>query len=172
MKTESVCRKVHDLEIEVVEVEGKEDANVILAQSHFIKTAEDVYEALRAAVPEIRFGIAFNEASGPRLVRTEGNDAELTALAARNALRIGAGHLLVIFITHAFPINVMNALKSVSEITTIYCATANRVKVVICSDGEARSVLGIMDGERAVGLENESEKEKRKEFLRKIGYKL
>ncbi len=157
---------------DIVEVEKSESANVILAQSHFIKTAEDAFEALVTSVPGIRFGIAFNEGSGQRLIRTEGNDRVLTELAAKNAAKIGAGHLLVILIEGAFPINVMHSLKSVSEITTIYCATANRLSVVVGREGESASVLGVMDGESPLALETEENRKERKEFLRKIGYKL
>ncbi|MBX8635519.1 MAG: adenosine monophosphate-protein transferase [Thermoplasmata archaeon] len=157
---------------DIVEVEKTDASNVILAQSHFIKTVEDVYEALVTAVPGIRFGIAFNEASGPRLVRTEGNDMKLTDIAAKNAEKIGAGHLLVILIEGAFPVNVMHSLKSVSEITTIYCASANRLRVVVGREGDAASVLGVIDGESPLGRETEKDRKDRKEFLRKIGYKL
>ncbi len=157
---------------DIVEIEKTDESNIILAQSHFIKTAEDVYEALITSAPGIRFGIAFNEASGPRLIRVEGNDAALMDTAAKNALRIGAGHLLVILIENAFPVNVMHSLRSVSEITTIFCATANRLRVVVCREGEATAVLGVMDGESPLGRESEKDREDRKEFLRKIGYKL
>lgn len=157
---------------DIVEIEKTDESNIILAQSHFIKTAEDVYEALITSAPGIRFGIAFNEASGPRLIRVEGNDTTLMDTAARNALRIGAGHLLVILIENAFPVNVMHSLRSVSEITTIFCATANRLRVVVCREGEATAVLGVMDGESPLGRESEKDREDRKEFLRKIGYKL
>jgi hypothetical protein len=157
---------------DIVEVERTDTSNIILAQSHFIKTAEDVFEALITSVPGIRFGIAFNEASSPRLIRTEGNDRVLTELAAKNAAKIGAGHLLVILIEGAFPINIMHSLKSVSEITTIYCATANRLRVVVGREGESSSVLGVMDGESPLGQETEENRRERKEFLRKIGYKL
>ncbi len=157
---------------DIVEIEKTDESNIILAQSHFIKTAEDVYEALITSAPGIRFGIAFNEASGPRLIRVEGNDAALMDTAAKNALRIGAGHLLVILIENAFPVNVMHSLRSVSEITTIFCATANRLRVVVCREGEATAVLGVMDGESPLGRESEKDREDRKKFLRKIGYKL
>jgi adenosine/AMP kinase len=161
-----------DLEISVVDLGSRDGVNIILAQSHFIKTAEDVYEVLKTAVPGMKFGIAFNEASGPKLVRTEGNDGPLVSLAAENAMKVGAGHLLVIAIEDAFPINILNALKNVSEITHIYCATSNKLRVVVCSDGMARSVLGVMDGEMPERVEGEKEKQERREFLRRIGYKL
>ena len=127
---------------------------------------------LKTAVPGMKFGIAFNEASGPKLIRTEGNDGPLVSLAAENAMKVGAGHLLVIAIEDAFPINILNALKNVSEITHIYCATSNKLRVVVCSDGMARSVLGVMDGEMPERVEGEKEKQERREFLRRIGYKL
>jgi adenosine/AMP kinase len=160
------------MEVTIVDVEGGDGINIILAQAHFIKTAEDVYETLKTAVPGMKFGIAFNEASGPRLIRTEGNHTPLINIAARNAMNVGAGHLLVIAIEDAFPINVLNALKNVSEIAQIYCATSNKLRVVVCMDGTARSVLGVMDGESPEGVEGEKEKQERKEFLRRIGYKL
>ena len=157
--------------IETVAVVMPEESNVILAQSHFIKTAEDIYEALIASVPQIRFGIAFNEASGPALVRTEGNDSELIDAAAGNAMAIGAGHLLVIIVRNAFPINVMSALKAVPELTTVYCATSNPLKAVVMREGGAAGLLGVMDGLSPSGIEKEQDKRERHEFLRKIGYK-
>lgn len=157
--------------IETVALVMPDESNVILAQSHFIKTAEDIYEALIASVPQIRFGIAFNEASGPRLVRTEGNDGELIDAAARNAIAIGTGHLLVIIVKNAFPINVLNALKAVPELTTVYCATSNPLSVVVLREGGAAALLGVMDGSSPSGVEKEQDKRERHEFLRKIGYK-
>lgn len=154
-----------------MELKTSDSANVIVAQSHFIKTVEDVYEALATAVPGIKFGIAFNEGSGPRLVRTDGNDGRLTELAARNALDIGTGHLLVIMVENAFPINVMHAMKAITEITTIYCASSNPLKAVVLRDGEGASLLGIIDGLSPKGVETDTDKRERHEFLRKIGYK-
>ena len=157
--------------VELVEVDFPEDANVILAQSHFIKTVEDVYEALVSTVPGIKFGIAFNEASGPRLVRTEGNDDKLISIALQDARKIGAGHLLVILIQNAFPINVLASLKSVAEITSIYCATSNPLKAVVVRHGDGAALIGVMDGLSPLGVENEQDKRERHDFLRRIGYK-
>lgn len=145
--------------------------NLILGQSHFIKTVEDLYEALVNAVPGIKFGLAFNEASGARLVRSAGTDAELTALAARTAQAIGAGHAFIIFLGNAFPINVLNAIKNVPEVCRIFCATANPVQVVVVESEQGRGILGVIDGQPPLGVEDESGVAWRKEFLRKIGYK-
>lgn len=158
-------------ELELVDVEFPEGANVIIAQSHFIKTVEDVYEALVSTVPGIRFGIAFNEASGPRLTRTEGNDAKLTSIASENASRIGVGHLLIILIQNAFPINVMPSLKAVTEITTVYCATSNPLKVVVLRQDGGAALIGVMDGHSPLGVEKEQDKRERHDFLRRIDYK-
>jgi len=157
--------------IEVIDVPVPENTNVILAHSHFIKTVEDVYEALVTSVPNIKFGIAFVEASGKRLIRFEGNDEELKKLAIDAALKIGAGHTLVIYIKNAWPINVLNALKNVQEITRIYTATANPVQVIVAETNQGRSVLGVVDGFTPLGVEKEEDIKERKEFLRKIGYK-
>jgi len=157
--------------IEVIDVPIPENTNVILAHSHFIKTVEDVYEALITSVPNIKFGIAFVEASGKRLIRFEGNDEELKKLAIDVALKIGAGHTLVIYIKNAWPINVLNALKNVQEITRIYTATANPVQVIVGETNQGRSVLGVVDGFTPLGVEKGEDIKERKEFLRKIGYK-
>ncbi len=157
--------------IEVIDVPIPENTNVILAHSHFIKTVEDVYEALITSVPNIKFGIAFVEASGKRLIRFEGNDEELKKLAIDVALKIGAGHTLVIYIKNAWPINVLNALKNVQEITRIYTATANPVQVIVAETNQGRSVLGVVDGFTPLGVEKEEDIKERKEFLRKVGYK-
>jgi adenosine/AMP kinase len=159
------------MELQVIEVEKPEGSNVILAQSHFIKTVEDVYETLVSSVPSIRFGLAFNEASGPCLTRSDGNDEELVEYAVRNAQKIKAGHLLVVMIRDAYPINLLNALKNVQEITSVYCATANPLKAVVVSDGIGASILGVIDGSSPKGVESQEEKTQRHEFLRKIGYK-
>src|SRR5437667_304731 len=146
--------------------------NVILGQTHFIKTAEDVYEALVGSVPGIKFGVAFCEASGPCLVRVEGNDESLRALAAKNALAVGAGHFFVVFLKDAYPINVLRTLRDVPEIVTVYAATANPIDVVVAATRRGRGVLGVVDGERTKGLETEKDRAERMAFLRKIGYKL
>jgi adenosine/AMP kinase len=159
------------MELQVIEIEKPEESNIILAQSHFIKTVEDVYEVLVSSVPGIKFGLAFNEASGPCLTRFDGNDKRLMDSAVKNAQKIRAGHLLVILIENAYPINTLNALKNVQEITSVYCATANPVKVVVAFEGEGASILGVIDGSSPKGVESQEERTQRHEFLRKIGYK-
>ena len=160
------------MERKLVKIEKPAESNIIIGQSHFIKTAEDLYEALVNSVPGIKFGVGFCEASGPRLVRCEGTDEELKKYAAKNALAIGAGHSFIIIIKGAYPINVLKAIKDVPEVCCIYCATANDVEVVISESGKGRGILGIIDGEKAKGIEGENDILKRKELLRKIGYKL
>jgi len=156
-----------------VRVEVPKDANTIIGTSHFIKTVEDLYEAMVNSVPGIKFGIAFCESSGPCLVRREGNDPELVEAASKNAMNIGAGHSFIIFIRNAYPINVMHAIKRVPEVCTVYCATANPVKVIVYEDEEGnRGLLGVIDGLRTKGIETEKDVKERKQFLRKIGYKL
>jgi len=156
-----------------IKVDMPKDSNVIIGTSHFIKTVEDLYEAMVNSVPNIKFGIAFCESSGPCLVRREGNDPELVEAAAKNAFNIGAGHMFLIFIRNAYPINVLHAIKRVPEVCTIYCATANPVKVIVYEDEDGnRALLGVIDGFRSKGIEEEEHVKERKEFLRKIGYKL
>ncbi len=159
------------MEIKLVDIKKDEEHNVIIGHTHFIKTIEDVYEALVTSVPGIKFGVAFCEASQKRLIRHSGTDEELEKLAIENAERIGAGHTFVIILGNAYPINVMKDLKSVDEIVSIYCATANPVKVVVAEEGEQRAVIGVMDGLTPLGVEGEEDIKERKEFLRKIGYK-
>jgi len=146
--------------------------NLILGQSNFIKTIEDVFEALVNSVPGIKFGLAFCEASGPRLVRSAGTDAELTGLAERSAQAIGAGHSFIIFLGNAFPINVLNAVKNVPEVCRIFCATANPLQVIVAETEQGRGIVGVIDGQSPLGIEDEAAKEQRKDFLRMIGYKL
>ena len=160
------------VETELVPIENPEGLNVILGQTHFIKTAEDVHEALVNAVPGIRFGVAFCEASGPCLVRVEGNDEALRALAAKNALAVGAGHFFIVFVKEAFPLNLLRALREVPEVVNLYAATANPVDVVVAKNDRGRGVLGVIDGERAKGVETAEDRRERMAFLRKIGYKL
>ena len=160
------------MEIKVVEVDNPENVNLILGQSHFIKTVEDVHEILVQTYPNITFGFAFCEASGPRLVRVTGTDESLTELAVKNALNIGAGHHFVLFLGNAFPINVLPALRSVSEICRIYCATANPTQVLVAETEQGRGILGIIDGASPLGVETEKDKKQRQSFLRNIGYKL
>ena len=160
------------VEIKTVKVEIPEGCNVIIGMSHFIKTVEDFYEALVNSVPNIKFGIGFCEASGDRLVRHTGNDEELKKLAAEKALEIGAGHSFIIFIKNAYPINVLRALKMTPELVSVYCATANPVEVIIAETDQGRSIIGVVDGYTPKGIEDEEKIKKRKEFQRKIGYKL
>ncbi len=160
------------LELKTVRVDVPQDCNVILGMSHFIKTVEDLYEALVDAVPNIRFGIGFCESSGPCLVRHEGNDEELRQLAARKALELSCGHSFIVFLKNAYPINVLDKLKKVSEVCTIYAATANPLEVIVVQTEQGRGIIGVVDGSASKGIETSVDVEKRKEFLRKIGYKL
>jgi len=160
------------MDFKVVKVEKPEEVNVIVGQSHFIKTVEDLYEALVTSVPGIKFGIAFCESSGPRLVRWAGNDEDLLELARKNALNIGAGHFFIILLRNAFPINVMKAIKNVDEVVNIYAATANPLEVVIAETEQGRGIMGVIDGQPPLGVEGDEDIAKRKEFLRKIGYKI
>jgi len=159
------------MELERVEVEKEEETNVIIGQSHFIKTVEDIYEAMVTSVPDIDFGLAFCEASGDRLIRYDGTDEKLKELAVKNAEKINAGHFFILMIDGAFPINVMGALKDVPEVCRIYCATANPLEVVVADAESGRGILGVIDGSPTVGVESEEDKEWRKEFLQNIGYK-
>ena len=148
-----------------------ENGNVIVGQSHFIKTAEDIYEAIVNTSPSIKFGVAFNEASGPRLTRVEGNDDSLKTLAAQNASAIAAGHVFVVALTGGFPINVKNAILAVPEVCTIFCATANPVEVIVAQTSQGRGVLGVVDGQPPLAVESDADRDTRHSFLRKIGYK-
>ncbi len=160
------------MEQSVVVIERPDDLNVIVGQAHFIKTVEDLHEALVGTSPHLRFGLAFNEASGPRLVRRSGNDPELVELATRNALAIGAGHVFVILLREGFPVNVLNQVKQVPEVCTIHCATANPVEVVVAQSALGRGVVGVIDGAPPAGVETEEDVRVRRELLRTIGYKL
>jgi len=159
------------LEISIVKIETPEDSNVIIGMSHFIKTVEDIYEAMVNSVPNIKFGVAFCESSGEQLVRVEGTDEELNKAAAKNMLRLGCGHSFIIFLKGAYPINVLNALKMVPEVCTIYAATANPLEVVVAESEQGKGILGVIDGQKPKGVEDEKEVEWRKNLLRKIGYK-
>lgn len=163
---------MENINTEIVRLEFPKDANIILGQTHFIKTAEDIYEALINSVPNIKFGIAFCEASMKCLVRVEGNDDELKELASKNAFKISAGHSFIIILKNAYPINVLGAIKAVPEVCSIYCATANPVDVIICETELGRGILGVVDGYKSKGIETEEDVKERKEFLRMIGYKL
>jgi uncharacterized protein len=161
------------MELTTVTIEKPETINFILGQSHFIKSVEDLHEALVNAVPGIKFGLAFCEASGACLVRWSGNDEAMIALATRNALAVGAGHSFLIFLADGFyPINVLNAVKQVPEVCRIFCATANPVEVVIAETDQGRGILGVIDGGKSKGVEDDVGIAWRKELLRKIGYKL
>ena len=157
--------------IKVIEIENPKGLNLILGQSHFIKTVEDLYEILITSVPEIKFGLAFCEASGDKLIRYDGNDDELVKDAVQVARDVGAGHFFVLFIKDAYPINVLQRLKTVPEVVTIFCATANPVEVIIGETQQGRAVLGVVDGFTPLGVEDEEKKKERHVFLRKIGYK-
>lgn len=160
------------MELKTVTIEKPADVNFILGQSHFIKTVEDIHEALVTAVPKIKFGLAFCESSGPALVRWSGTDTEMIELAKKNALALSAGHSFIIFLRDSYPINVLNVVKNVPEVCNIYCATANPVEVIIAETAQGRGILGVIDGIKTKGVEGEKEIQERKEFLRKIGYKL
>lgn len=159
------------MEIKVVKIEKPPDANIVIGQSHFIKTVEDIYEALVNTVPGVKFGLAFCEASGPCLVRSEGTDETLKKLAEKNALELASGHSFVILLGNAYPINVLKVLKDVPEVCSVYCATANETQVIIAETEQGRGILGVIDGSRPAGVENQEDIRKRKELLRKIGYK-
>ena len=155
-----------------VRIEKPDDMNFVLGQSHFIKTVEDVHEAVVSTVPSARFGVAFCEASGPCLVRVSGNDERLQDLAARNAAAIGAGHSFVLFLENAYPVNILNTLKAVPEVCRIFCATANPTTVVLAEQDGGRAILGVVDGVSPKGVETPEDRARRIGFLRKIGYKL
>ncbi len=160
------------MELETIKVVVPENCNVILGMAHFIKTIEDIYEALVNAVPDIKFGIGFCEASGPCLVRTEGNNEELKSLATKNASRLGCGHSFIIFLKNAYPLNVLDKIKRVPEVCTIHAATANPMEVIVAKTEQGRGILGVIDGFKTKGIETEEDVVSRKQFLRKIGYKL
>jgi adenosine/AMP kinase len=160
------------MELNSVRIDVPEGCNIILGQTHFIKTAEDLYEAVVTAVPQAKFGIAFTEASGPCLVRTEGNDNELVDACANKLREIGAGHIFCILLKNAFPINVLNQVKNCPEVCSIFCATANPVEVVVAATSQGKGVLGVIDGFSPKGVETPEDRAQRKEFLRDIGYKL
>jgi adenosine/AMP kinase len=160
------------MEIKIIKVEKPEDCNLILGQSHFIKSIEDLEEVMVSSCPSVKFGVAFCESSGPCLVRVGGNDENLKQFASKNAVNIAAGHSFIIFMKGAYPINVLNAVKGVQEVCSIYCATANNVEVVVAETEQGRGILGVVDGVKSKGVETPEDVKKRKEFLRKLGYKL
>jgi len=162
---------VIELEISVIKIEMPEDCNVVLGMAHFIKTVEDVYEAMVNSVPNVKFGVAFCESSGERLVRVEGTDEELKKAAAENMLKLSCGHSFLIFLRGAYPVNVLNALKRVPEVCTVYAATANPLEVVVAETEQGKGILGVVDGLKPLGVEDEKGIEWRRSLLRKIGYK-
>jgi len=159
------------MEIKIVKIEKPEEMNFILGQSHFIKTVEDMHEAIVSTAPQMKFGLAFCESSGPALVRYSGNNAKLTDIARDNALNISAGHCFLIFMENGYPINILNTIKNLPEVCRIFCATANPVEVIIAETESGRGILGVIDGVKTKGVEGEEDIKKRKDFLRKIGYK-
>ena len=160
------------MELKTVTIEKPADMNFILGQSHFIKTVEDLYEAIVQTVPSMKFGIAFCESSGPALVRYAGNDAKLIEIAQKNALALSCGHAFIIFMEDGFPVNILNTIKNVPEVCQIFCATANPVEVIVAESAQGRGILGVIDGVKTKGLETDTDIQWRKDFLRKIGYKL
>ena len=159
------------LELKSVRLEIPADGNIVVGQSHFIKTVEDLYEAVTTTVPQAKFGLAFNEASGACLTRAEGNDRALQETAIRNAQALACGHAFVLVLQNAYPINVLNAIRSVPEVCTIFCATANPLEVIVAQSEQGRGVMGVIDGSSPKGVESESDVTWRHDLLRKIGYK-
>jgi adenosine/AMP kinase len=159
------------MELKNIRLSVPENANIIVGQSHFIKTVEDLYEVVTTGCPHSKFGVAFCEASGPCLIRVDGNDEELKKAATENAVSLSAGHTFVILLRDAFPINVLNAVKACPEVCSIYCATANPLEVIVAETGQGRGVLGVVDGFSPKGVETDTDSKARREFLRKIGYK-
>jgi len=163
--------EITSMEFKLVKIEKPVDMNFILGQSHFIKTVEDIHEAIFNINPGIKFGLAFCESSGKALVRSSGNDQVLVKLAEKNALNLSCGHIFILFLGNAFPVNILNTIKMVPEVVSIYCATANDTEVIIAETENGRGILGVVDGVRSKGLEKEDDVRERREFLRKIGYK-
>ena len=159
------------INVHVIPVRVEEGVNIIIGKAHFIKTVEDLYETLIESSPCIKFGVAFCESSGKRLVRHSGNDADLEDKAIEIATKIAAGHCFIVLLRDAYPINVLNRIKAVSEVVTLYCATANPIEVVIVETGQGRAIMAVVDGYKTVGVEDEEDKRERMEFLRNIGYK-
>ncbi|MGZ4849958.1 MAG: adenosine-specific kinase [Candidatus Bathyarchaeia archaeon] len=160
------------MELKTVKIDPPIDCNTIIGMAHFIKTAEDLYEALVNSVPTIKFGVGFCESSGPCLVRHEGNDEELRRMAAEKVFEIGCGHSFVIFIKNAYPLNLLDKIKRVPEVCTVYAATANPLEVIIAETSQGRGIIGVVDGSKSKGIETEADIKERRDFLRKIGYKL
>lgn len=160
------------IEIKIAKIEAPKDCNLVIGQAHFIKTVEDLHEALAETIPNAKFGLAFCESSGPCLVRSGGNDAQLKAAAEKAGMLLSAGHAFVIFLRGAFPVSVLNRIKNVSEVCSIFCATANPVQIIIAETEQGRGILGVIDGFRTKGVETEKDVQERKALLRKIGYKM
>jgi hypothetical protein len=160
------------MELKVIKVEVPKDCNVILGMAHFIKTVEDLYEALKNAVPDIKFSIGFCESSGPCLIRVEDNDEELRGLASKYAYELACGHSFIVFMKNAYPINVLDKVKQVPEVCNIFAATANPLEVIVVETAQGRGILGVIDGFKSKGMESEADTKARREFLRNIGYKL
>ena len=160
------------MELRTISIDIPEGCNIILGQTHFIKTPEDLYEIITTTVPQAKFGIAFSEASGPCLIRTEGNDDALMTSSVTTLQALGAGHVFCIYLRNAFPVNVLTAIKNCPEVCTIFCATANPLEVVIASTSRGNGILGVIDGSSPKGIETPADKTERRQFLRKIGYKL
>ena len=160
------------MEFKTVQIEKPEATNLILGQSHFIKTVEDIYEAIVQTNPQMKFGLGFCESSGPALVRWVGNDENLIELAKKNAMTLSCGHCFILFMENGFPVNILNAIKNLPEVCHIYCASANPVQVIIAESEQGCGIMGVIDGVKTKGIEEESDIKTRKEFLRKIGYKL
>jgi hypothetical protein len=159
------------MDIKAIKIDKPEDMNFILGQAHFIKTVEDIHEAIVSTAPQMKFGIAFCESSGPALVRYSGNNDSLIELAKKNALNIAAGHSFIIFMENGFPVNILNTIKNVPEVCRVFCATANPVEVIVAETGSGCGILGVIDGVKTKGVESEADIKWRKDFLRKIGYK-
>lgn len=160
------------MQLQTIAIEKPEDMNFILGQSHFIKTVEDIHEAIVQTVPQMKFGLGFCEASGPALVRWTGNDPALIELAKKNAMTLACGHSFILFMTNGFPVNILNIIKNISEVCRVFCATANQVDVIVAENEWGRGILGVIDGVSTKGIETEADIIIRKDFLRKIGYKL
>jgi len=160
------------MELSLVRIEKPEEMNFILGQSHFIKTVEDIYEAIVQTNPQMKFGLGFCESSGPALVRWVGNDPALIELAKKNALNLSCGHCFILFLEEGFPVNILNVIKNVPEVCHVFCATANPTEVIIAQSDQGRGILGVIDGVRTKGVETETDISERKKLLRTIGYKL
>jgi adenosine/AMP kinase len=160
------------MDMHSITIEIPEGSNIILGQTHFIKTAEDLYEIIATTVPQAKFGVAFTEASGPCLIRTEGNDEELVAACVKTLSALGAGHVFCIYLRNAFPVNILTPIKNCPEVCRVFCATANPLEVVVATTNQGRGILGVIDGIPPKGVETPADKAQRKQFLREIGYKL